>query len=201
MNTENTKKIYIDALQLPDDKTPLQNLDIDPENLKYYLTHKEYNMLLRAVQSLIEDYIEGVGSIIDPENPNNTYTILKRGDTREATDNNLFTALRVLDELRDLEDRLINGDPDDPTTPGGVGLDNRYLSKVTHDKAAGIITFLQGIKFQPTQEDANLNTGGAIKSFGINQYGIGHLRGLALDEWLEVPELRFNRIEISVGDF
>ncbi len=180
------------------DKTPLQNLDIDPENLKYYLTHEEYNILLEAVQSLIREYTGGPGSIIDPENPNNTYTILKRGDTREATDNNLFTALRVLDELRDLEDRLINGDPDDPN---GVGLGDRFLSKVTHDKAAGIITFLQGIKFQPTQEDANLNTGGVIKSFGINQYGIGHLRGLNLDEWLEVPELRFNRVEVNVGDF
>ena len=198
MNTENTTEIWDSVLQLPADKTPLQNLDIDPENLKYYLTHEEYNKLLKAVQSLINEYIKGIGSIIDPENPNNTYTILKRGDTREATDNNLFTALRVLDELEDLEDRLINGDPDDPN---GVGLGDRYLSKVTHDKAAGIITFLQGIKFQPTQEDANLNTGGAIKSFGINQYGIGHLRGLALDEWLEVPELRFNRVEVNVGDF
>ena len=198
MNTENTKEIWDSALQLPADKMPLQNLDINPEKLKYYLTQEEYNIILKAVQSLIKNFTGGPGSIIDPENPNNTYTILKRGDTREATDNNLFTALRVLDELRDLEDRLINGDPDDPS---GVGLDNRYLSKVTHDKAAGIITFLQGIKFQPTQEDANLNTDGVIKSFGINQYGIGHLRGLTLDEWLEVPELRFNRVEVNVGDF
>ena len=56
MSTENTRAEWDNALQLPADKMPLQNLNIDSENLKYYLTHEEYNILLRAVQSLIDDY-------------------------------------------------------------------------------------------------------------------------------------------------
>ena len=82
MSTENTRAEWDNALQLPANKMPLQNLNIDSENLKYYLTHEEYNILLKAVQSLITSYTEGGdnpgGGIIDPENPNNTYTILKR---------------------------------------------------------------------------------------------------------------------------
>ena len=58
MSTENTRAEWDNALQLPANKMPLQNLNIDSENLKYYLTHEEYNILLKAVQSLINNYTE-----------------------------------------------------------------------------------------------------------------------------------------------
>ena len=81
----------------------------------------------------------------------------------------------------------------------------RYLSKLNPDTAAGIITFLQGIISKGT-----INAMGGV-DFGqfidglfgqggrITAEGIGILRSLRLFEWLEVPEIRFNRITVNIG--
>lgn len=81
----------------------------------------------------------------------------------------------------------------------------RYLSKLNPDTAAGIITFLQGIISQGT-----INAMGGV-DFGqfidglfgqggrITADGVGTLRSLKLWEWLEVPEIRFNRITVNIG--
>ena len=47
MSTENTREEWNKALDLSADKVPLVNTDISDENLKYYLTHEEYNILLK----------------------------------------------------------------------------------------------------------------------------------------------------------
>lgn len=79
------------------------------------------------------------------------------------------------------------------------------LSKASDDTAAGIITFLQGIISQGT-----INAMGGV-DFGqfidglfgqggrITADGVGILRSLRLFEWLEVPEIRFNRITVNIG--
>ena len=79
------------------------------------------------------------------------------------------------------------------------------LSRVSDDTAAGIITFLQGIISQGT-----INAMGGV-DFGqfidglfgqggrITADGVGTLRSLKLWEWLEVPEIRFNRITVNIG--
>ena len=81
----------------------------------------------------------------------------------------------------------------------------RYLSKLNPDTAAGIITFLQGTISQGT-----INAMGGV-DFGqfidglfgqggrITADGVGTLRSLKLWEWLEVPEIRFNRITVNIG--
>lgn len=82
---------------------------------------------------------------------------------------------------------------------------SRFLSKLNPDTAAGIITFLQGIISQGT-----INAMGGV-DFGqfidglfgqggrITADGVGTLRSLKLWEWLEVPEIRFNRITVNIG--
>ena len=82
---------------------------------------------------------------------------------------------------------------------------SRFLSKLNPDIAAGIITFLQGIISQGT-----INAMGGV-DFGqfidglfgqggrITADGVGTLRSLKLWEWLEVPEIRFNRITVNIG--
>ena len=81
----------------------------------------------------------------------------------------------------------------------------RFLSKLNPDTAAGVITFLQGIISQGT-----INAMGGV-DFGqfidglfgqggrITADGVGTLRSLKLWEWLEVPEIRFNRITVNIG--
>ena len=207
MNTENTREVWDSALQLPADKMPLQNLNIDSENLKYYLTHEEYNILLEALKALISDYntrLEegnfpggGEGSLPPFDFD---YTVLTSSEDDMAieitTEDSMFTALRVLTEIKMLREELVGGD-----SPEGY-LDSLFLSKKIADIAQGIITFMKGIEFTPSDTDPLvLEDSGYKKTYNINQYGVGHLRGLKLDEWLEVPELRFNRVEVTVGDF
>lgn len=84
---------------------------------------------------------------------------------------------------------------------------DKFLSRVHDDKAQGYITFAKGM------ESAELATFGKGVMFGnsfasgltgfggrIDGYGIGELEALRLRRWLEVPELRFNRISIYVGN-
>lgn len=84
---------------------------------------------------------------------------------------------------------------------------DKFLSRVHDDKAQGYITFAKGM------ESAELATFGKGVMFGnsfasgltgfggnIDGKGIGELEALRLRRWLEVPELRFNRVSIYVGN-
>ena len=69
-----------------------------------------------------------------------------------------------------------------------------FLSKKYDDIAQGLITFLQGATFGNFAE--------GITGFGgkIDGAGHGELQSLTLHHFLEVPELRSNRIDIFVGN-
>ena len=84
---------------------------------------------------------------------------------------------------------------------------NKYfLSKTSPDMAQGVITFLRGLS---SRERALLGEGAQFgDSFAsgpsgmggrIDGRGIGELEALTLRRWLEVPELRYNRVEVIVG--
>ena len=85
-----------------------------------------------------------------------------------------------------------------------VGSD-RFLSKLNPDTAAGIITFLQGLVSNGAiTANGGIDFGQFITGlFGIggriDAKGHGELRSLRLWEWLEVPEIRFNRITVNIG--
>lgn len=164
--------------------------------------------MLKALLDLIADYNERLekgnfpgggegGGALPPFDFD--YDVFTSKDTNIVIENDesMFTALRVIDELKRLKKELIG----DGNNPVGT-LDELFLSKKIHDIAEGIITFLQGVRFRPSDTDPLvLEDPGYQKTYSINQYGIGHLRGLRLDEWLEVPELIYNRVEVTVGDF
>lgn len=69
-----------------------------------------------------------------------------------------------------------------------------FLSKKYDDVARGLITLLQGANFGEFAE--------GLTGFGgrIDGNGHGELDSLTLRQWLEVPELRYNRISIQVGN-
>ena len=79
------------------------------------------------------------------------------------------------------------------------------LSRVTNDTAAGIITFLKGlvsegvISAKQGVEIGEFVTGMFGRGGKIDGDGRAELRSLTLWEWLEVPEIRFNRITVNIG--
>lgn len=119
-------------------------------------------------------YARGIaGSISLPD-------IIRTGDRTKPTDNNLFSARRVK---------------------------NDFLSKVSDDVAAGRITFAQGLRaVMASTMEGGVQFGKEfaddVKGFGgkIDEHGDAWLGGLRLRDFLEVPELRYNRTEITVGN-
>lgn len=69
-----------------------------------------------------------------------------------------------------------------------------FLSKIDPDTAQKLITFLEGVEF------GNFIPGIMGQGGKIDQYGNGELQSLILHKFLEVPELRYNRVSIEVGN-
>lgn len=100
--------------------------------------------------------------------------VLKSTDIRSASDFNVFSSLRTLDEISKALD--------------GLDLSDKFLSKLTADSAAGLIKFLGGAEFGEFFPGMFAGKGGRI-----DELGNAELTSLILRAWLEVPELRFNR--------
>lgn len=146
---------------------------IPPSDPTYYFSAEEYNKLLRTLQILIDDYNLKVSMIGQPTN----LPILPTTDSlTQPTDINLFSAARTLQEIRSVL----------------ADYENYYLSKVVDDTAQGTIRFNKGIKL------GDFQTG--FRGGKIDQNADAELKSLKLREWLEVPELRYNRIEVQMGD-
>lgn len=81
----------------------------------------------------------------------------------------------------------------------------KFLSKVSDDTAAGLIAFLKGlvaddvITAKQGVEFGQFMTSIVGRGAKIDALGHGELRSLTLHEWLEVPEIRFNRITVNIG--
>lgn len=69
-----------------------------------------------------------------------------------------------------------------------------FLSKIDPDTAQKLITFLEGVEF------GDFIPGIMGQGGKIDQYGNGELQSLILHKFLEVPELRYNRVYIEVGN-
>lgn len=91
---------------------------------------------------------------------------------------------------------------------------NKYLSKIEDDEAKGLITFLAGINVKIKAviqkliaEDATFSKEISSKDYVQNLLGWlitpeGHIdaKSLRLRDFLEVPELRYNRVSIVSGE-
>lgn len=73
--------------------------------------------------------------------------------------------------------------------------ERKFLRKDTPDAAAGKITFLDGARFGEFVPGIT-GTGGHI-----DRHGDGEMQSLILHHFLEVPELRYNRISIQIGNY
>lgn len=96
----------------------------------------------------------------------------------------------------------------------GDDADDKYISKVEDDSAKGLITFLAGIDVKIKAvvqkliaEDATFSKEISSKDYVQNLIGWmispdGHIdaKSLHLRDFLEVPELRYNRVSITSGE-
>lgn len=74
-------------------------------------------------------------------------------------------------------------------------ISGKYLSRLNPDSAHGQISFLDGVQFGESFASGLSGMGGRIDGRGV-----GELEALSLRRWLEVPELRYNRVEVQVGN-
>lgn len=147
-------------------------------------------------------YIIGVNDRTSPSNRNvlsalralheiKSRIIAENDSETELTDDNVLSSLRALHEI----DTAINE------------LYSVFLRKDQPDTAQEIITFLQGLI-----SEGLITAGDGIqfgKSFAsgptghggrITASGHGELESLTLRRFLEVPELRYNRVDVTTGD-
>lgn len=103
-----------------------------------------------------------------------TIYLITTNDTTTPTNRNAFSALRSLKEF------LSKTKPDRTPYPLNVG------GKLTGEK---------GVQFGDSFADGLTGFGGMI-----DEYGNGWLESLSLRRFLEVPELRYNRVEIQIGN-
>ena len=71
-----------------------------------------------------------------------------------------------------------------------------FIRKDQNDSTKFLVSFLAGAVFGKDGFAPGLTGFGAK----IDERGFGEMRGLTLWEWLQVPELRCNRVEIVIGD-
>ena len=134
------------------------------------------NELVLQLQGLDMNPKSGGGGSLD-------VVIIKTTDLTLPTDENVFSAARTLMEIN----KALTGT--------SSVLDNRYLRKDVDDLASGNIRFAKQISSE-TFASGLTGTG-----WRITQEGDGEMRSLYLREWLETPELRYNRVTVTGDEF
>lgn len=76
-----------------------------------------------------------------------------------------------------------------------AGLDDKFIRKDIPDSTKHLLSLLGGAVFGKYGFASGLTGFGAK----IDDRGYGEMRGLTLWEWLQVPEIRFNRIDVFLG--
>ena len=75
----------------------------------------------------------------------------------------------------------------------------KYVSKVNDDTVRGHLTFQKGLTALQKAALQKGATFGSSEVYYVDEQGRAHLRTLAIDEYLEVPELRYNRTSVHIG--
>ena len=141
---------------------------------RYYTTIKD---LKDAIAAQIEATSGGEGG-------GSSIVVIRSDDETVApSDSNVYSALATLRQI-DLALQFATG---------------AFLSRVHRDNAEETITFDKGVQFGEYSSNINFGKGGAVDNLGNAE-----LESLVLRSFLEVPELRYNRLtligeEIAIG--
>ena len=146
------------------------------------VTRKLENLSMAAVECTnrvgkgwkrsLESNLNGLQYVVGGLLDRSAIEVLKSWDNREASVYNVFSALRAIKEIT-----------------------RRAISKIGPDRTSFLVSFLAGAVFGKEGFASGLAGFGAK----IDENGNGEMRGLRLWEWLEVPELRRNRVEVYAG--
>ena len=173
------------------------SVDILKENDNRSLTDTMVMSALRSVAEFISkkndssvkavvDYLNGIkigGTSL-------TKIIQKSTQVDAYSDSDVMSALRVIDEILNNNEKL----------------KELFLSRQNDDEASGLIKFLQGIiSLGDIVAKSGITVGTFIAGLlgsgaRIDEDGFAEMTGLTLREFLEVPELRFNRIDVVSGE-
>lgn len=146
------------------------------------VTRKLENLSMAAVECTnrvgkgwkrsLESNLNGLQYVVGGLLDRSVIEVLKSWDNRKASEYNVFSALRAIKEIT-----------------------RRAISKIGPDRTSFLVSFLAGAVFGKEGFASGLAGFGAK----IDENGNGEMRGLRLWEWLEVPELRRNRVEVYAG--
>ena len=83
-----------------------------------------------------------------------------------------------------------------------AAISGKYLRKDSPDTAQGVITFLEGIRSRGDVIIGEQGFANGLPGYGmkLGRDGAAEMRSLILNESLEVPELRYNRVDVYVGN-
>lgn len=146
------------------------------------------------------------GSVLSTSSPGGDYAsragyAAKAGHAETADESQLALRAKEADHAAKADRADIAHDLDEDSP-----VNKRFISRLHNDTAVGHVTFKQGIdsgKIIKAEGGVQFGKSYApgLTGFGglIDGDGHGELRSLILNEWLEVPELRFNRVDVSTG--
>lgn len=148
---------------------------------RYLAATPRNKRLTEGIQSAAQSGGGGSGIVTVPSAP--SIEIIASDSQILPTDDNVFSASRTLVEINNA------------FTGASAIFDKRYLRKDEDDMAAGNIRFAKQISSE-TFASGLIGTG-----WRITQEGDGEMRSLFLREWLETPDLRYNRVTVTGDEF
>lgn len=148
---------------------------------RYLAATPRNKRLTEGIQQAASSGGSGGGTTVVPSAP--AIDIIASDSQVLPTDDNVFSAARTLVEINNA------------FTGASAIFDQRYLRKDVDDLASGNIRFAKQIS---SEAFASGLTG---TGWRITQEGDGEMRSLFLREWLETPELRYNRVTVTGDEF
>ncbi|MEA5046519.1 MAG: BACON domain-containing protein [Petrimonas sp.] len=131
--------------------------------------------------------------------------IIKTGEEKEFSDENIMSSSRVINEIDnkiddlDFDDKYLRKDIED-TAAGHITLNDGFTSK-THSFIEAPLDVDKKITAKEGLQIGTSFAGGFTGHGGmIDEVGNAELQSLILRTFLEVPELRFNRVDVIAGD-
>lgn len=148
-------------------------LDIPYDSPTYTVGETTAYSRIGELEKSIENLTYAGNTYVNGSSGSSVY-IIGTGDTTTPTNRNVLSALRSIQQF------LSKQAPD--RTPFSLSVGDNLTAE-------------KGAQFGTSFAEGLAGFGGKI-----NQYGDGWLGGLHLRDFLEVPELRFNRVTVSIGN-